>query len=60
MILFYFYVTPAQVGNAVDSFLISFLFYVRFLNRSTAIKNAIKSPSPTLVTMSELLAEFED
>lgn len=61
MIFFHFYVTPAQVGSAADSFLISLLFYIRLSNSPTAIKkNVIKSPSPKLVTLFELLAEFED
>lgn len=60
MIFFHFYVIPAQVGSAVDSFLISWLFYVRFLNSPTAIKYVVNSPSPKLVTLFELLAQFED
>lgn len=59
MIFFHFCVTPAQVGSAVDLFLISWLFYVRFLNSLTAIKNVIKSLNSELVTLFELLAEFE-
>lgn len=59
MMFFHFYVTPAQVGSAVDSFLISWLFCVRFSNSPTAINNVINSPSPKLVTLSELFAELE-